>query len=118
MLARAQDSGDWPARFGIACACLLLGAALFIEWKGHWQTGLRPADTSYGALVYTMIALEGQLVATAVIMGFYTIARSVVSKLTATRRGTFDNTMLFCHYTVGQGLVGLLIVHGFPRIAG
>ena len=118
MLARAQDSGDWPARFGIACACLLLGAALFIEWKGHWQTGLRPADTSYGALVYTMIALEGQLVATAVIMGFYTIARSVVGKLTATRRGTFDNTMLFCHYTVGQGLVGLLIVHGFPRIAG
>jgi cytochrome c oxidase subunit I+III len=31
---------------------------------------------------------------------------------------TLDNTMLFWHYTVLQGLAGLLIVHGFPRAVG
>jgi cytochrome c oxidase subunit I+III len=63
------------------------------------------------------IAVQGQLVAAAVIMGLYTIARSAAGVLTPMRRATFDNTMLLWHYTVGQGLLCLLVVHGFPRIA-
>ncbi len=118
MLARAREYGDWPVRLGIACACLALAAGALIELQGHWQTGLRPAMNSYGALVYAVIAVQCQLVAVAVFMGLYTIARSAAGMLTPVRRATFDNTLLFCHYTVGQGLLGLLIVHGFPRIAG
>jgi hypothetical protein len=45
------------------------------------------------------------------------MARSAAGLLTPVRRATFDNTMLLWHYTVGQGLLGLLVVHGFPRIA-
>ena len=29
---------------------------------------------------------------------------------------TFDNLRLFWLYAAGQGLFGLLLVHGFPRI--
>jgi cytochrome c oxidase subunit I+III len=116
-LGRIREYGDWPVRLGIACACLALSAALFMDIQGHWETGLRPATSSYGALVYTVTAVQGQLVAAVLIMGLYTIARSVAGVLTPVRRATFDNTMLLWHYTVGQGLLGLLVVHGFPRIA-
>ena len=68
--------------------------------------------------MYTVVAVESQLVVTAIIMGFYALARSAAGMLTAQRRATFDNTMLFWLYTVGQGLMSLLIVHGFPRVAG
>jgi len=32
------------------------------------------------------------------------------------RRVTFDNARLFWHYTVAQTLVGIVLVHGFPRL--
>ena len=57
-------------------------------------------------------------VGTAAIMGAYTIARWLAGKLDGVRRATFDNTMLFWHYTVAQGLIGLLLTHGFPRVIG
>jgi cytochrome c oxidase subunit I+III len=109
--------GIWPLRFGLALAAAMLGAALFFELYGHWESGLRPVDDSYGALVYTFIAIEGQLVAAAIIMALYSIARDIFGKLSPVRRATLDNTVQFWHYTVGQGLLGLVIVHGFPRVA-
>jgi len=63
-------------------------------------------------------ALQGQFVAVLVIMGLYTVARSLRGLLDGRRRATFDNTMLLMHYTVAQGLVALAIIHGFPRVAG
>ncbi len=113
MLARR-----WALCLSIILACLALAAAWYFEFQGQWQSGLRPSASSYAALVYTVTAVEGQLVVTAVIMGLYTITRSLAGLLTPVRRATYDNTMLLWHYTVGQGLLGLLIVHGFPRLAG
>ena len=52
-------------------------------------------------------------VLTTLIMGLYTIARWLTGKLDSVRRTTFDNTMLFWYYTVGQGLVGIA---GGPRL--
>ena len=105
-------------RLVLLFACAALAAALLLEFQGQWQSGLRPTASSYGALVYTVFTPEAQLAAAALIMGFYTVARSWTGLLTPVRRATYDNTMLFWHYTVGQGLLSLLIVHGFPRIAG
>ena len=51
-------------------------------------------------------------------MGLYTIARWLAGKLDSVRRTTFDNTMLFWYYTVGQGVAGLLVVYGFPKLVG
>ena len=49
-------------------------------------------------------------------MAAYTLAGSLVGRIDAQRRVTFDNTMLLWHYTVAQGLIGILLVHGFPRL--
>ena len=35
-----------------------------------------------------------------------------------TRRVTFDNTRLFWHYMVAQGIAGIALVHLIPRLGG
>jgi cytochrome c oxidase subunit I+III len=60
--------------------------------------------------------LQAFFVATVAIMGLYTIARWWAGLLNPIRRATFDNTMLFWHYATVQGLVGLALAHGFPRL--
>jgi len=79
---------------------------------------LSPSAHAYGAVVYAIMSLQIFFVLTTLVMGIYTIARWLAGKLDSVRRTTFDNTMLFWYYTVGQGLVGLLVVHGFPRLTG
>ncbi|MEX0807174.1 MAG: cytochrome c oxidase subunit I [Dongiaceae bacterium] len=118
MLAAGAKIGPWPLRAGLAAASAVLAVGWLLDLCGVWQTGLRPDDSSYAALVYTFIVIEGLLVASAIVMALFTIARSIAGLLTPIRRVTFDNTMLLWHYAVAQGLIGLLIVHGFPRIAG
>ena len=41
---------------------------------------------------------------------------SLAGKLNAVWRVTYDNTQLFWFYAVGQGLVGLAMVHLSPRL--
>jgi cytochrome c oxidase subunit I+III len=105
-------------RAGLLLALPLLMAAFGIELHGQWQTGLTPTETSYGAVIYTFIALQGQYVLTLLVMGLYTLARSLRGLLDAERHATFDNTRLLWHYTVVQGLITLALVHGFPRLMG
>ncbi|MEX2628969.1 MAG: cytochrome c oxidase subunit I [Tistlia sp.] len=92
--------------------------AVAIEILGHWQSGLRPTDSSYAALVYMASVLTGQVVAAAVIMTLYTLARHVTGRLDRVRRASFENTALLLYFGAGQGLIGLLLVHGFPRMTG
>lgn len=113
-----KRSGQWPMRFALLLALPLLIGAFGIEFYGHWQSGLRATQSSYGAMVYTFIANQGLFVCTVLIMGLYTLARSLCGRLNAQRRATFDNTMLLWHYTVVQGLLTLAVVHLFPRFIG
>ncbi|WP_085033535.1 cytochrome c oxidase subunit I [Ensifer aridi] len=110
------------SRVSVAAALLLslacLVASLALEVEGHLTTGLRPGDNAYGAMVYLGVVLFGQLVLALVVMGPFTIARHVAGKLDAVRRVTFDNYMLLYHYTVAQSLLGLGLIHGFPRLIG
>ncbi|HYD80295.1 MAG TPA: cytochrome c oxidase subunit I [Paucimonas sp.] len=99
-------------------AVVLPAAALAAELYGHWQTGLRPADSAYGAAVCTIAGLQGTFVAILVMMGLYCVARVAAGLLDATRRASFDNTMLLWHYTTAQGAIGLVLVHLFPRMVG
>jgi cytochrome c oxidase subunit I+III len=101
---------------GIFLALACLAGALVVEIAGHVQSGLSPVANSHGAMVYMSATLFGQLVLAVVIMGLFTIARSFAGKLDRERRVTFDNTMLLYQYTVGQSLLGLALVHGFPRL--
>jgi cytochrome c oxidase subunit I+III len=90
--------------------------ALAIETWGQWQAGLRPTASAYAAMIYTSAFLQMQIVATVTIMSLFVLLRMAAGRLDRTWRVTFDNTALLTHYAVGQGLVGLLLVHGFPRL--
>ncbi len=104
-----------------ACAALVIAAvaalagSLWLEVTGHWATGLRPDATGYGALVYLASALQMQIVGAIVIMAGFTVARLVRGLVTDARRVTFESLALLICYAAGQGLLGLLVVHGFPR---
>ncbi len=113
-----KRQGRWPMRFALLLAVPLLVAAFRIEFYGHWQSGLRATQTSYGAMVYTLIANQGLFAASVGGMGLYTLARSLCGLLDKARRATFDNTCLLWHYTVVQGLATLALVHLFPRLVG
>jgi len=102
---------------------LILGASslvifLLLEVAGHWSAGLRPAASAYAAMVYMSSFLSGQLVASVVIMTFFALARYWTGRLDSQRRVNFESTALLAYYTAGQGLIGLLLVHGFPRLIG
>jgi cytochrome c oxidase subunit I+III len=102
----------------IGVALLLVTAASAADLWAQWGSGLSPSAHAYGAAVYAILSLQIFFVLTTFVMGCYTIARWLAGKLDSVRRTTFDNTMLFWLYTTGQGLVGLLVVYGFPRLTG
>jgi cytochrome c oxidase subunit I+III len=114
-LRRGRRAGE---RIALAFAVPLLAAAPVLELVGLRESGLSPATTSYGALVYTAECLQAFLVAVVTLMGLYTLARSFAGRLGPERRATFDNTRLLWHYTVVQGLAVLALVHLAPRALG
>jgi len=100
---------------------VLLGAlssvlAVCLAISCHWQAGLRPTASSYGAMVYMDGVLAGELVFAELIMSLFVIARHFTGKLDRVRCATLENTNLLVYYTVVQALVGLLVIHGFPRM--
>jgi cytochrome c oxidase subunit I+III len=99
---------------GLAC----LAGALAIELAAHWRTGLAPSASAYGAMVYMGIVLFGQLAFAVVIMGALVVARHFANRLDRERRVTFENMALLYYYTVAQSLLGLALIHGFPRLVG
>ncbi len=109
------ERGHWPMRFLLLVGVLLMLGGVGTQLYAYLESGLRPEENSYGAMVYTFISLQGFFAVVLAIMGFYTIARSLAGKLNSVRRATFDNTALFWHYTTGQGLVALGLLTFFPR---
>ncbi|MHB0770955.1 cytochrome c oxidase subunit I [Bradyrhizobium sp. 5.13L] len=101
-----------------ALSSAALVAALVFDVSGHWRTGLRPDTDAHGAMVYMAAFLQTQLTLPVLAMAAFAVARSVAGRLDTERRVVFDNFRLFYHYTAGQSLLGLLLVHGFPRLAG
>jgi cytochrome c oxidase subunit I+III len=100
----------------VSTACLV--GALLVEIIGHWNSGLRPTDSAYAAMVYMSIVLNGQLTFAIVVMALFAIARYFTGQLDAVRCVTLENTSLLVAYTAGQSLFGLFLIHAFPRILG
>jgi cytochrome c oxidase subunit I+III len=101
---------------GVIAALVALTAALAIDLAGHRD--LSPTASSHGAIVGMLLALEGFFVAVVMVMGLFALARCRAGHVDRDRSATLDNARLMLHYTVGQSLVGLALVHGFPRLAG
>jgi len=112
--ALGRSTGGFIALVLLAMTALVAG--LIVELVGQWLYGLRPEANAYGALVYLASALQLKIVAAIVVIGAYTIARLLARRLNAERRVTFDVFLLLAYYAIGQGLLGLLLVHGFPSV--
>ena len=100
-----------------ALAVVALAGALIVDVTAHWNAGLRPDADAHGAMMFVAAVLQLQLVLAVAAMAGFAIARRIADRLDAERRVVFDNLSLLWHYTVGQGLFGLALVHGFPRLA-
>ncbi len=111
-----QRSGLVVVVLGLAALALMASFGLNIQ--AQWQTGLRPTDSAYGALVFMASVLDGQVVIAQLILFGVAMARMLCGRLDRVRRVGYENCTLLCYYTVGQMLLGLLLVHGFPRVAG
>ncbi|HET7159809.1 MAG TPA: cbb3-type cytochrome c oxidase subunit I, partial [Burkholderiales bacterium] len=103
---------------GLIAAGVGLISALIVEITSQQASGVSATQSSYGALVYAFASIQGFFVVVVVTMALYTCARALSGLLNRERRVTFDNTMVFWHYTVVQGLAGIAVVHGFPRMVG
>jgi len=97
-------------------ALVLLVAGYAADLAALLGSGLQPTQHAHSAITYAILAWHGAIVAVALLMAAYTQARSWAGMIDGTRRLTFDNTMLFWLYTAGQGAVGLVLLHGFPRL--
>ena len=93
-----------------------LGGSLSLDIWGQWQAGLRPHASGYGAMTFAAAVLQLEIVFPVVLMACFMLARFATGQLDNRRRVVFDNLALLWHYAVAQGLAGLLLTHGFPRL--
>jgi cytochrome c oxidase subunit I+III len=105
-----------PLLEAAGAACLI--AAVVLEPLAHWLAGLRPGASSYGAVVYMQTFVNGELVFAILILAGFAIARYFTGRLDRERRVSFDNGALLTYYAAAQILVGLVLIHGFPRMVG
>jgi cytochrome c oxidase subunit I+III len=124
MLAASSAAIAWAERRLEAGGSILPVAPAIALILGAWATlasaqrGVAPAENGYGAIVYAFLCVDGFFVAIAVVLALFALARGFAGRLDRVRRVTFDNAKLFWHYTVAQTLVGIVLVHGFPRTLG
>ena len=94
-----------------------LAAGLAADAMGWLGRGFRPTTDGHAALVGANAVLQAQIAGAVLIMGGFAAARSMAGLIDRTRRVVVDNLALFWAYALGQAAVGLLLTHGFPRLA-
>ena len=97
---------------------LIATCAVGLEVLGHLRTNLDPSANSYSAMVYMGAVLTGQAAFATIILLAFASGRLLTRRLDRKRRITFDNAALLYWYTAAQGLCGLVLIHGFPRLIG
>jgi cytochrome c oxidase subunit I+III len=100
----------------VAAGTAALLAALGLDLWSHWRSGFRPQASGYAAMVYANAVLQAELAAAIVVMAGFTVYRVLTGQLDHVRRVVFDNLALLWAYCLGQGLIGLALTHGFPRL--
>jgi heme/copper-type cytochrome/quinol oxidase subunit 3 len=98
----------------LVAAIVLLFFGVRMEFASH--AALSPTESAYGAIVYLVLSLAAFYAAVAIGMALFVLARAAKRMIDPVRRVIFDNARLLWHYTVAQTLVGIALVHGFPRL--
>jgi cytochrome c oxidase subunit I+III len=99
-----------------ALAIVLFAGAFVLDLYVHRD--LAPSSSAYAASVGLILAMEGLFGAVVILMGGFAAVRDLAGRVDRVRRVTFDNARLFWHYAVAQSLLGLALVHAFPRLVG
>jgi cytochrome c oxidase subunit I+III len=93
-------------------------ALLVVAFSANLASRETPAaENAYGAIVHAFLVVDGFFAGVAILLALFALARRRAGRLDAVRRVTFDNAKLFWHYTVAQTLAGVVMVHGFARVA-
>jgi cytochrome c oxidase subunit I+III len=106
------------AQIMLALAAVIICASTVVDAYGYLRSGLKPSSDSYSALTFLAVGLQAQLVATLFVSALYLIARLSAGLLDRQRRLSFETVQLLWWYATGQGIFGLLLLHGFPRLVG
>ena len=116
LASRALHRRDALPALAMPIALALLAAGFAADLMALWDAGLRPTVHAHAAVSYALLVWQGMHVVVLAIMAAYVVALALVGRLDGTRRLSFDNVMLFWLYTIGQGIAGLALLHGFPRL--
>jgi cytochrome c oxidase subunit I+III len=111
-----QNSSRAGFTVAAALGILALLAALLIETWVQRSVGLDPASSAHAGMVAMSLFLQLQITAPVAIIGCFVLARLFAGHIDTRRRAMVDNLMLLWLYAAGQGLLGVLLVHGFPRV--
>ncbi len=95
-----------------------LVAATALDVGALRSAGLAPDKDAFGAVTFMAPLLQTQVTAAVVVIALFTLARLWAGRLTAARRVVFDTLRLLWLYALGQGTLGLILTHGFPRLMG
>jgi cytochrome c oxidase subunit I+III len=113
-LRRWKRTGPAIATGLVLCSVAALTAAFLTDMASWWEAGLRPDMSSQGAIVFGLSVLLGTLVATAIIMGVFVLARSIAGLVSARLPASLEVICLFLIYTAIQTAVGAAVVRLFP----
>ena len=93
-------------------SALLLALGLWLDIAAWRSAGLSPAASGQGATVYAMLAQQGTVAATALLMAGYAVLRSGRNLIVPPRSATVDIIVRFILFAAAQGLFVALL----PRL--
>jgi cytochrome c oxidase subunit I+III len=116
---RANRKGSALAFYASVASALVLalgaGLALLV---GPWLTQLDPTSHAYPATVWLLAIWAALHVAIGIIMLLYCAARRLAGRMSAHHDIDVNNVALYWHFTLFTVVVTVLIIAGFPLVAG
>jgi cytochrome c oxidase subunit I+III len=100
----------------LAVALILMpagGAAMVLTLTA---ADIWPTETAYSAIYWMFASWTGFHIVTGAILLLYMVARAAAGKVDRHRRQSLQNVEAFWHFTTATALVGLAMIHLWPRM--
>jgi len=97
-------------------AVIAVVAAFGADFYGYQLAGLAPRRLAWSATIAAMLTYQGLHVVLVILAGLYLAVRGWCGRVGEHNRATLDNTALIIYYTVLQGIVAAVVVHGVPML--